>query len=151
MKLRFRRMMGGRVIPEDEETQEALMKYKVGDILEADFKRKRNPGFHRKFFAMLNYAYEHWEPQNLSGQPLQKNRDQFRSDVTVMAGYYDQVFDISGEMRLRPKSISFANMSQEDFEKLYSNVVDVILMHVLNQYTRKDLDRVVKQLISGYA
>ena len=46
MKLRFRRMMGGRVIPEDEETQEALMKYKVGDILEADFKRKRNPGFH---------------------------------------------------------------------------------------------------------
>ena len=135
---------------EDEETQEALMKYKVGDILEANFTRKRNPKFHRKFFTLLDYGYQHWEPTGVEGETQGKNREQFRSDVTVMAGYFEKAFDLGGQMCLRPMSISFANMEQDDFEKLYSNVVDVILEHVLTTYTREDLDAVVKKLIQGY-
>ena len=35
---------------------------KLGDVLVAEFKRIRNPAFHRRFFALLNLGFEYWEP-----------------------------------------------------------------------------------------
>ena len=45
------------------ETRELLQsKFKLGDVLVAEFKRVRNPAFHRRFFALLNLGFEYWEP-----------------------------------------------------------------------------------------
>lgn len=37
-------------------------KTRLGDILVAEFRRLRNPAFHRRFFALLNLGFEYWEP-----------------------------------------------------------------------------------------
>ncbi|PHM38203.1 bacteriophage protein [Xenorhabdus mauleonii] len=48
-------------------------KVKCGDVLYADFKKARNPRFHRKYFALLNLGYEYWEPTGGTISPEEKN------------------------------------------------------------------------------
>lgn len=53
----------GILISATPETRELLQsKFKLGDVLVAEFKRVRNPAFHRRFFALLNLGFEYWEP-----------------------------------------------------------------------------------------
>ena len=61
MKLSFIKANGG-LAPADPSTEQALQKIKTGSVVECDITRKRNPRFHRKFFALLNFTYDRWEP-----------------------------------------------------------------------------------------
>ncbi|MDE1483423.1 DUF1367 family protein [Xenorhabdus bovienii] len=47
-------------------------KVKCGDVPSADFKKARNPRFHRKYFALLNLGYEYWEPTGGAISPEEK-------------------------------------------------------------------------------
>lgn len=120
-------------------------------MLRADFKHVRNYRFLKKFMALIRFAYDQWEPaeKTYQGQVIQKNFKRFRQDITILAGYYDSTTTVWGATRLEAQSISFARMSAEDFEKLYSAAIDVILKHVLKNFTRSDLDAVVAELM-GY-
>lgn len=140
---------GGALSPADQQAAEYLTKLKLGEVVRVKATRMCNPAFHRKYFALLNFAFDAWEPvgKEYKGEPVAKNFDQFRNDVTVLAGFYETAITLKGETRLTAKSISFANMSQEEFEQLYSATINVILSRVLTNYTRDDLDRVVDELL----
>jgi Protein of unknown function (DUF1367) len=149
MEIAFRKVMGG-WSPETEEDAEKTARYKIGAVIHADWKEQRNVKFHRKYFAMLKFAFDHWdvdEYEGPHGKVVQKNFDRFRADVQIMAGYYDLVINLRGEARADAKSISFGRMDQPSFDKLYSDVANVILQKVLKSYTRDDLDRVVEQVL----
>lgn len=139
----------GALSPIDPQAVEFIAKMKLGAAVTATVKRHRNPGHHRKFFALLNVAFDAWEPAaaTYKGQVVGKNFDQFRNDVTVLAGHYEMAVNLRGETRLTAKSISFASMGQEEFDTLYSAVVNVILARILTNYTRDDIDNVVEQII----
>lgn len=124
----------------------------AGEILIISFKRIRNGRFHRKFFALLQYAYTMWEPDRTwkmyKGMPVTKNFDRFRSDVVIAAGFYEQTFDLEGNMKLEAKSISFANMDDTEFEKVYDAVINVILDKVLTTYKgREELDQILEKVM----
>jgi len=124
----------------------------VGEIVNFEAIFPRNPKYHRKFFALLNFSFDAWEPDRVNksykGQPVAKNFTRFRKDVLVQAGYYDQTFDLEGNMKLEAQSISFASMDDVEFEKCYSAVADVILQKVLITYAgRSELDDVMKKVI----
>jgi ribosomal protein S10 len=140
---------GGALVPLDQQAIDFLAKLKLGAGVTVEIKRHRNPAFHRKFFALLNIAFDAWEPVEATykGETVGKNFDQFRNDITVLAGHYEMAVNLKGETRLTAKSISFASMSQEEFEALYSSVVNVILAKILTNYTRDDLDAVVDQVL----
>lgn len=129
-----------------------LNNLEVGEIVDFEAIFKRNGKFHRKFFALLHFAFDNWEPdrfhKSYKGMPVAKNFERFRKDVTVQAGYYDQTFDLDGNMKLEAQSISFANMNDVEFEAVYSAVADVILGKVLTTYAGRDeLDDVMKQVV----
>jgi hypothetical protein len=131
-----------------------LIEKEPGEMLVLDFKFPRNPRFHRKFFALLNVGFDAWEPgrkhKTYKGMAIEKDFEQFREDVIILAGFYEQTFDLRGHMKLKAKSISFANMDDEDFNKLYSAVADVLLREVCTRYAgREELDNVVEQ-ITGF-
>ena len=129
--------------------QEDLKRFKVGDVMEAKVTRVRNPQFHKKMFALFNFAYDHFNPVAVyRGEKVLKNYERFRQDITILAGYGDPVVNLRGDVRMVARSISFASMSEDDFEKLYSNVIDVILSRVLTNYNKDDLDNVIDQLMS---
>lgn len=145
----LRKVQGGALIPADDESAEALMRVKSGDLVRVKWAQPRNVKFMRKFFAMLNVGFEAWEPpaQEYRGLPVQKNFERFRKDVVIAAGFYDPVANLKGEVRAEARSISFANMTEDEFEKVYSAVANVLLQKVLRNYTRDDLDRVVEELM----
>lgn len=145
----------GGLIPQDDDSREALSAIGLGKVIRVKFTQPRNLKFHRKFFALVNFAYEHWEPGTLEVPRWkdvvpEKNKDQFRKDLVIMAGYYNSAYRIDGSFRVDAKSISFGSMSQEEFDKLYSAVINVVLKKILTNYTREDLDNVVDQLIMGF-
>jgi hypothetical protein len=126
-----------------------LLNLAPGEIAEVAVVVPRNPRFHRKFFALLKIGFDAWEPTlTHDGQPVAKDFDQFREDVTIMAGHYMQTWTLDGEMRLRAKSISFGRMDETEFERVYSSVADVLLGKVLKGYKdRAELDRVVDHIM----
>lgn len=148
MQLNLMKTPQGYLVPAGEEDQVELAKIKTGTVISAEFKQKRNYKYHQKFFALLNYGYDHFEPQPISDKfnPV-KNFDCFRKDVVILAGYYESYVRLNGETRIEAKSIKFGRMKPEEFEKLYSKVVDVLIERVLRNYTKEDLNNVIDNLI----
>ena len=142
--------------PEDEKAWRRFWKIvtgaEAGEMFNLEVVFPRNPKFHRKFFALLTVGFDAWEPsrkhKTYKGQPVAKNFERFREEVTILAGYYDQVFDLKGRMKLEAKSISFAKMDDAEFDQLYSAVADVLLDQVLHTYAgRSELDAVVQRVM----
>lgn len=148
----FLKVGHGDLYPSSPQDAEKLGSLKPGQIYRAEITQPRNLNFHRKFFAMLDLAYDAWEPEEKTykGQVVQKNRERFRKDIIILAGFYDTVVNLKGEVRAEAKSISFGKMEEVEFEQVYSRVVDVVLQKILTTYKRDDLDRVIEQMI-GFA
>ena len=93
---------------------------------------------------MITLAFDYWEPpENYVGE---KNLDRFRKDITILAGHYEQTVRLDGETRVEAKSIAFGNMTEDEFEDLYSKTIDVIIKYVLKNYTGEQLRSVVAQV-----
>lgn len=138
------------LVPHDEAAAAFIQKMKAGELTHADFKRVRNYRFHKKYFALLDFAFEQWEPRGgltYKGIPVAKNKERFRKDLIILAGFYESTVNIRSEVRLEAKSISFAQMDEIEFEALYSKTIDVVLQRILKNYSRDDLNAVVDELL----
>lgn len=51
------------LVPATEADREQVQKWKAGQVVHGKFSKMRNARFHGKFFAMLDLAYEYWEPK----------------------------------------------------------------------------------------
>lgn len=140
----FKKMVNGTLAPEDASTIEWLAKIKSGDVVGGEFKRKRNYRFHKKWFALIQYAFEHWEP---AADLPEKNFKRFRQEVTMLAGYYHEVPSIRGGIRYEADSISFSSMGEETFTKLYDATVTALIKWVLKGYKQDDVERVVQGIL----
>lgn len=141
---------GYALVPAHETDEEAVKKLPVGRPLRCKITQIRNVDFHRKYFALLNYAYDCWEPPDECPDWLnavEKNFDRFRADIIILCGYFDAHYRLNGEVRIEPKSISFSSMSQDEFEKLYAETITVIVKNVLNNYTDEALRQVVDKVL----
>ena len=147
------KIVGGWLAPVDEEAERYIAKLKIGEPARVTIKRVRNYRFHCKYFALVTLAFEHWEPSVLeeTGKERdtepEKNIDQFRKELTILAGYYDTFYRLNGDIKIEAKSISFASMSEDEFEQLYSNTIDVILKHIFTQWDERRLRDVVEEIV----
>lgn len=139
------------LLPDDEDSADYVHKLKYGQVITADFSKPRNYKFHKKYFVLIKYAYEHWKPEKLEDTKFdvvpEKSFDRFRKDLIILSGRFDAVYRVDGSVRIEAKSISFAKMNEEEFAELYSSTVDVILKKILTNYTEEELDRVVAELM----
>lgn len=150
MKLNLIKTMLG-LVPAEPDSKENYDKLKIGDFITAEIKTVRNPKFHRKYFALLRVGFDNWLPGEVNskyGVPA-KNFERFRADVIILCGFYDNVVRLDGSVRLEPKSVSFAKMSEESFADLYSKTIDVLLKYVYDsKMTPEKLDEIVNQYLS---
>ena len=133
---------GAILAPYDSDSEDWLRGKSDNQYFVADIKTPRNYKFHKKFFALLNVAFQHWEPGELENKfgVVEKSFEQFREDVTILAGYYEQSFRLDGSVKTRAKSISFAAMDDEEFSKFYSSVLDVLIKKVLVGWSIEQVD-----------
>lgn len=141
------------IIPRDPETGEYITKQPLGTVIEADFRKVRNPAFHRKFMAMVTVAFDYFEcgPVEYNGKTVtpQKDFNEFRKWLTVRAGHFYVVGYPDGSVRVRAKSLKFSSMDDDEFSKVYSDVLDVILRDVVDM-PKEDYERMVDDVM-GFA
>lgn len=106
--------------------------WKVGDTLLCTVRKPRNVKLHRKAFALLKMVHPHTEYPNI---------EILRKAMTIGAGYVDTLVNpMTGEVSLVPKSWAFTNMDDEEFNDLYSRLIDVALKLVAGS-TREDWEQ----------
>jgi hypothetical protein len=136
----------------DQIGSENCIYMKHGSYCLADIKKPRNPEFHKKFFAMLNFAFEYFEPpeQEWQGITSVKCFDAFREEVTILAGYRTVTTRVTGEVWVRAKSISFASMGDTEFNQLYNAVFSVLWKLVISSvsgFTEQKMEDAVRQCL----
>lgn len=130
-----------------------VKKLEPGELCIFDVTIPRNYKFLKKFFLLITLGFDMFEPKRKNkcykGMPVQKNFERFRKDVTIQAGFYTQTFDLDGKMTLEAESISFANMDDAKFERVYSAVLNVLLEKVLITYkNRAEVDSVIEKMMN---
>jgi len=141
----------GGYVPATHEDQLIADSHKIGEVIRADFKKMRNPGFHRKFFALIKLGFDAFEPKKQESKygEIMKNPEQFRHDITILAGHYLQSYRVNGDIITTAKSIKFSSMSPHEFNQLYSSAIDVLLREVLTHYKdQAEIDEVVEKVMS---
>jgi len=119
---------------------EILAKWKLNDILRAEITKPRNSKFHRKFFALLNIAFEN--------QDKYDNFSDFRVEISLKCGSYREHITTKGVIIYVPKSIAFSNMDELEFSELYDKALDVIIKHFCQGSTEEELNNRVLEILT---
>ncbi|MGZ8220020.1 MAG: DUF1367 family protein [Methylobacter sp.] len=151
----FVRRFNGALISADGISSEAMEDLKHGTVYQIKLTASRKYKFLQKAFVLVSYAFSLWEPQGeeneYKGRPIEKNAERFREMLTILAGFYDPVYKIGGDVQLIAKSWSYSAMpDDEDFSKLYNGLINVILANILPDYTGEQLDDIVNNLLRGF-
>ena len=152
----FAKSPDGHLIPADDAAERLLSSIRPGQGISVEARKARNIRFHRKFFALLRLAYEHWEELSegvsWKGRKVRPSFEQFREDVLILSGYYDAYYTIHGSVRLRARSISFANCDEHEFELVYRAVFDTVWERVFSRIdgygSRSDVEAAVERFLA---
>jgi hypothetical protein len=138
----------GHLAPFDGQARAALAKWGEGEMLVAEIRRPRNPAFHRKAFALLQFAYGQWNPagRSIEGMPAKKDFDVFRKELTIQAGFYEVVLGLDGQARLEAQSLSYGAMDDEKFERWYNAVFEVLTDTILPGLSRDQAERMAEAI-----
>ncbi len=119
-------------------------KLKIGEVYTAEVKKARNIQFHRKYFALINCAWEYQNEKVVNH--FNNSVDAFRKTVEIAAGWYEPIYLISKkEWSQAPKSIAFDKMDEAEFTELYDNVKRVLFQTFLRHI---DEEEFMKNLIN---
>ena len=145
MDLQMMKMPGGVLIPAFETEEERLQKFRNNLIYPIQIVQSRNPDFHGKVFAFLQFCFNYWsgEQTDMRFKPNAAQFDTFRRNLMVLAGYKDITFTMDGRLRVEAKSLAYSAMEQSEFEECYSAMINAALVHVFGN--TKD-PAVLKQL-----
>lgn len=130
------------LVPADEQAVDMLAKIKHGDLVFVEVKRGRNVAHHRKLFALLQIVFEN--------QDHYKSVDDILTAFKLRTGHYKvKRFILDGVPfdYYEPKSISFAALSQEAFEPVYTKMVDFLVSEVIPGLGREELERQVMEVL----
>ena len=119
-----------------DEDYEMLQKIKIDNIVKAKIVQPRNVKFHRKFFSMINAA---WDSLTEEQRKNMRSKDTFREQLLIVSGFSEPLYDINGEKFMeRAKSISFAKMDEPAFDTVYNRVLDTILTILVGNGVSED-------------
>lgn len=146
MKLNMQKQPGGVLSPADDIAEEYLTKLKTGEWYEVEIKRSRNPHHHRKTFAFFNFAFSYWRGE-CEFQEEAAQFDSFRKQLTIQAGYYNQVWTLDGQgFTLEAKSLSYASMEQTEFEEFAVAMQNAAMATIFQGAN----ERVIQELMSFF-
>lgn len=136
--------LSGTLHPATDEDAEKLASMKVGTAVKVTITQFHNVKLHRKLFVLFRLAYDLWNPYPVqyNGQSVGKTFDQFREDLTILAGHYTCAASLDGSVRLTAKSLSFARMDTDAKSQVYRDVLNVVWDRVLKSTAYRSIEEV---------
>ena len=153
MKLDLVRVPNGYAFA-DADSARAGEKHKLGQRVRATVVKPRSSPFQRKFFSLLRFAFDYWEPSEAEnpvtwrGHVVEKDFDRFREGVIILCGFGRPVFAVNGDVRMEAESIAFDEMEPEDFHRLYKAAIGVLqrLVMASKGFSPEELEAAVEQI-----
>lgn len=109
------------LIPASEHDEDQFIKLRVGSEYKADIKKARNVDHHRKGMRLVRDLFEN--------QDGYESFEDLLTELKLQCGWYTHHVRLNGEIVYLPKSISFADMDQTEFEELYYRMIGVAKQH----------------------
>lgn len=121
----------------DEATKKYLNRRKDMQVLVTEIKQARNYGNHKRIFDFVNAVFDM--------QDIYTNEKIFRNWLTVAAGWFEIFMYPDGTTQFFPKSWSFEEMDEEEFNRMFSAAIDAVLAdeRITKGMSEKDLMRIV--------
>lgn len=121
MKALFKKTPTG-LIPQDEEGMKLFNAIQNNAVVE--FNKNRNYDNHKRFFAFIDFAFD--------CQEFYEDKEIFRKAIQMLGGHYDEMIiggrkDEESTVHYIPKSISFAEMPELEFQTLFKRCVTQFL------------------------
>lgn len=143
MKMVWRKQLG-HVVPYDDNAKAFLAKTKNGDLVMMDGRKPRRIRHHRLMFALLTLVVE-----NCDRYP---DVDTLLFALKIATGHCERFPSADGKLEfVKPKSISFESLSQDDFEPLYDRFVNVITTQIIPGLGKDELLAEVEEMIAPRA
>jgi hypothetical protein len=117
----------GVFIPSRNSDTELSGKIKEGDEVYAS--RKRNPKFHRLVLSLFQLGFDN--------QDEYRDFEVYRKELTKEAG-----FTIEENGKVHARSIAYENMSEEDFNKLYNAILELISVKLQTDKQTLETERI---------
>jgi len=131
----------GSLRPVDEAGEEVLSHLAHGEIIEITMRRPRNVQHHRLFFALMSLV---WQQLDHTEYPTVED---LVTRMKIATGHRDRIEFAGGIVAFVPRSISFANMGQDEFTVFFEQVCDWVAKEILPGVTREDLRLEVEAMI----
>lgn len=129
------------LVPFGDEDYEQKKKLRVGEAYTVDIKIARNVDFHRKYFAMIAYA---WEFLTAAEIATFKTKENFRKYLEISAGHCEVIYHPKLQEFVEiPKSISFGSMDNTAFSDLYNRIKDVIFSIIGGRVSETEFERLL--------
>lgn len=135
MEINLIRKLGG-LYPCDDEDYEKLRKLPMDRAIKVTANVNRNYQFHKKFFKLINTAWE------ICGEDMQRkftNVENFRKSVLILSGIVDNVYNPrTNEFLQQAKSLKFDKMDNIQFTEVYENVRETLFELFFSELCSKE-------------
>jgi hypothetical protein len=120
----------------DEPSQDALRKYKVGEVYRADVVKPRSYQHHKLIMALLNLTFENQERYT--------SFDVFRKAVAYAAGHVIEYPSLDGDVIREADSLSYDRLDEIEFTQV-SGAMMTVCAHILGDMDLKELEAEVSR------
>lgn len=126
-----------------DEDYEKKRKLHKGGVYKCKLSFARNYQFHKKYFALINCA---WEYLNEKQQFFfHDDKEHFRKTMELSCGWCEPVFNARlNEWVDCVKSIAFDKMNEEEFDHLYNAVRDIIFKILIPEISQEEFERTLR-------
>lgn len=126
---------GGDLIGYEADDQDYIARMRPGESLECDTRKARNPGQHKKFFALFDASFH---GQNKYSKPKDLMRE-----LKIRAGWYDEFIMSDGKVVYVPRSLSWGTMGDDEFKKFYNEAVVALAEMFGNEDVVLEADEII--------
>ena len=141
---------GSFTVDDDEQAKALRGLLRYGQPVELEIRVGTDNQLRRRWFKLLKFAFDYYEPSPLpNGIVPIPNFNRYRSELTIMAGYYTQRFLPDGSVVVEAQSTATDKMSAEDFADLYRKTNQILIDRILaaKGFTQQAVDAAVEQLL----
>jgi len=127
--------------PADDQSRKALAKVPMGTAISVAWKNPRAGALHRRYWVLMQMICDNSE---------YPSAEAVSDHMKIIVGWCEPLVSKStGEVWLRPKSISFANMDQGAFEDFWGLVVKATCEDFIPGITEPEIELELLRLVGA--
>ena len=126
------------LVPLHDSDHDLKQRLKVGSTVRCRVSLPRNYRFHKKFFALVRLTFDNLPLPLVERWNVRSENDMLRRFKRDL-GYFSSSVNENGEREIEYRSISFAAMDEQEFERFYDDCVNLVLYQYIPGINRQDL------------